>query len=227
MRHVLYALTLLPLAGALSAYSVEIAAPSIARSLANAAKVLTPATPEPAAVFVEADVPLEAPKQPSDEVSSPRPTSVRPRPPVARSAIPKKGVRIRAARVLQLANAGARPSGIFVPARGNRPPGLALAGVSGLGVGLIDGDVLTHAGGRPATSASAIVGMIIGARAKRVPELSGRFWRQGEAWNLIVEQPYVRKRRSGVAMLTASLAPSTGTGTSPSPSKARAYSARP
>ena len=227
MRHLLYALTLLPLAGALGAYGVEVAAPRIARSLANAAKVLTPPAPEPAAVFVEADVPLEALDQPSDEASSPHTPPARRPTRVAQAAIPKKGVRIRAARVLQLANAGARPSGVFVPARGNRPPGLALTGVSGLGVGLIDGDVLTHAGGRPATSASAIVGMIIGARAKRVPELSGRFWRRGEAWNLIVEQPYVRKRKSGVAMLTASLAPSTGTGTNPSPSKARAYSGRP
>jgi hypothetical protein len=63
--------------------------------------------------------------------------------------------------------------------------------VSALGIGLIDGDVLTHAGGRPATSASSVIGMILGARAKRIPELSGRFWRKGEVWNLSVEQPYV------------------------------------
>jgi hypothetical protein len=36
-----------------------------------------------------------------------------------------------------------------------------------------------------------VVGVVIGSRAQHVPEICGRFWRHGEAWNLIVEQPYL------------------------------------
>jgi len=120
---------------------------------------------------------------------------------VARRApvVPKKGIRVRAEAVLRLANAGARPSGIPVAAHGRRPAGLALVGVSGLGIGLVDGDVLTHAGGRPALSPGDVVGMVIGARAHHASEICGRFWRNGEPWNLIVEQPYVQRSHRGPA----------------------------
>jgi hypothetical protein len=80
-----------------------------------------------------------------------------------------------------------------VPAEGRRPAGLLLSGVSGLGVGIEDGDVLTHAGGRPALSESDVVGLVIAARGKEVPAIGGRFWRNGEQWSLVVEQPYVRE----------------------------------
>ena len=56
-------------------------------------------------------------------------------------------VRVRAERVLSLANAGVRPRGVPVPASAEHPAGLRLSGVSSLGVGLEDGDVLTRVGG--------------------------------------------------------------------------------
>ena len=60
-----------------------------------------------------------------------------------------------------------------------------------LGVGVRDGDVLTHAGGRPATSRADVVGMVIAARGAHQREIGGRFCRAGEVFNLIVEQPYL------------------------------------
>jgi hypothetical protein len=56
-----------------------------------------------------------------------------------------------------------------------------------------DGDVLTDAGGRPALSEGDVVGVVIASRGQRVPTISGRFWRNGEPWQLLVEQPYLQK----------------------------------
>ncbi len=111
----------------------------------------------------------------------------------ARVDAPHRGVRIPAATVLRVANSGARPTGIPVPAEGSRPAGLMLSGVSALGVGIQDGDVLTHAAGRPALSESDVISMVIAARGQEVPVIGGQFWRNGEPWNLVVEQPYVRE----------------------------------
>ncbi|MEZ4221128.1 MAG: hypothetical protein R3B13_09370 [Polyangiaceae bacterium] len=210
---------LLPLSGLVGSQAVDWAARPIAQGLGQAAALWAPAAAAPAEVYVEADVDAAA--------ADPTRIALAPQAALMRSAaVPRKGVRVSAGRVLALANAGARPSGVFVPARGARPAGLALTGVSALGVGLIDGDVLTHAGGRPASSAAAVVGMVLGARARGLPELSGRFWRNGESWNLIVEQPYVR-RSPERKRPRAFRAPSTDTGRTPIPSTARPNSARP
>ena len=104
---------------------------------------------------------------------------------------PRHGIRIARKVVLRLANGGVRPSGIPVPAEGPRPAGLLLGGVSSLGVGLQDGDVLTTAGGVPALSESEVVSVVIAARGRQVREIYGQFWRGSEPWSLIVEQPYV------------------------------------
>jgi hypothetical protein len=152
----------------------------------RAAHVALPARARPVpATFVEPEVEavLEAPAPGAEDAVLSRRVS----------RVPSKGIRVRAEAVLRLANAGARPSGIPVPPKGSRPAGVALVGVSGLGVGLIDGDVLTHADGRPARSAADVIGVVIGARAQHAREICGRFWRNGEAWNLIVEQPYVSR----------------------------------
>lgn len=151
-----------------------------------------PAAPLP--VFVE---PL-APPEPAAEERAKEPEVARARGTrraPASPPVPTKGVRVRAEVVLRLANAGARPGGFPVPASGDRPRGLALTGVSGLGIGLEDGDVLTHAAGRPALTPGDVIGVVIGSRGSRAPEIWGRFWRNGEPWNLVVEQPYPKKRR--------------------------------
>jgi hypothetical protein len=106
------------------------------------------------------------------------------------SSVPA-GVFVSADKVLALANWGARPNGIRVSASGPRPAGLMLVGVSGLGVGLRDGDILTHALGRPAVSESSVVGDVIRARGARQRQLSGRIWRDGRSFSLTVAQPYL------------------------------------
>ena len=110
----------------------------------------------------------------------------------ARAAAPApKGLFVSADKVLRLARAGARPAGIPVNAAGSRPSGLLLTGVGGLGLGLQDGDILTHALGQPAVSEEAVVGAIIRARGAREPQLSGRVWRDGRSFALVVAQPYL------------------------------------
>jgi len=110
----------------------------------------------------------------------------------SRAAAPApKGLFVSAERVLGLARGGARPGAIPVSASRGRPGGLLLTGVGGLGVGLRDGDILTHALGQPAVSEEGVVGAIIRARGARLPQLSGRVWRDGRSFALIVAQPYV------------------------------------
>ena len=111
--------------------------------------------------------------------------------PVRRSRPARRGVFVSASKVLELARQGARPSGIAVARSGTRPAGLLLVGVSGLGVGLKDGDILTQALGRPAVSESTVVGAVIQARGARQPQLSGQIWRDGRTFPLIVVQPYL------------------------------------
>jgi len=98
------------------------------------------------------------------------------------------GVFVSRTRVLAAARAGLRPTGSPVPATAWRPPGLALAGVGGLGVGLRDGDVLVSAGG-PATSEAAVVGVVIGALRSRARAISGVAWRGRQRIDVTVELP--------------------------------------
>lgn len=186
----------LPLAAALGAALAERVAQQLGRELAKSSAWLVPPPPAPPDVFVEPSAEPAASAMTTDGLSTPPPTVLTtPRPKGAPSA-PTKGIRVRADRVLALASAGVRPAAIPVQARAERPAGLAMTGVSALGIGLIDGDILTHAGGRPATSAGEVVGLVIGARARGAAEISGRFWRRGEWYSLVVEQPYVRPARA-------------------------------
>jgi len=102
-----------------------------------------------------------------------------------------RGLFVSAEQVLRLSRVGVRPSGIPVRSAGGRPGGLLLSGVSGLGVGLRDGDILTHALGQPAVSEEMIVGAVIRARGARQAQLSGQVWRDGHVFPLIVAQPYL------------------------------------
>lgn len=113
-----------------------------------------------------------------------------PRRPRAVAPAPQ-GLFVSAEKVLGLARAGARPGAIPVSADGPRPAGLLLTGVGGLGVGLRDGDILTHALGQPAVSEEVVVGAILRARGAREPQLSGRVWRDGRTFALVVAQPYL------------------------------------
>lgn len=100
------------------------------------------------------------------------------------------GIRISASQVLALAARRAMPQAVPVKASALHPAGLLLQGVSALGVGLQDGDVLTEAAGQKATSVAAVVGIVLAARGRQVPEISGKFYRGGVPFALSVEQPY-------------------------------------
>lgn len=109
----------------------------------------------------------------------------------AAQAAPERGVFVSAQRVLQLAERRVVPRGVPVAALGQRPAGLRLEGVTALGIGMRDGDVLTHVLGAPAASVAAVVGAIIQARAQNVRVITGQFWRDGRALPIAVEQPYL------------------------------------
>lgn len=100
------------------------------------------------------------------------------------------GIRISAAQVLALAARRAMPQAVPVKATTDHPAGLMLRSVSALGVGLQDGDVLTEAAGQKAASVATVVGIVLAARGRQVPEISGRFYRGWVAFGLTVEQPY-------------------------------------
>lgn len=108
-----------------------------------------------------------------------------------RAQAKRRGIFVPAARVLRLAEARAMPSAVPVAAEGKRPAGLRLVGVSGLGIGMREGDVLTRVLGGGVGSVADVVSRVIAARGRQVREISGEFWRDGEAWSLVVEQPYL------------------------------------
>ena len=99
-------------------------------------------------------------------------------------------IRISSAQVLSLASRRAMPGATPVHASAEHPAGLALHGVSALGVGLSDGDVLTEAAGQRASSVALVVGVVLAARARHSPVISGRFFRAGTPYVVTVEQPY-------------------------------------
>lgn len=101
-----------------------------------------------------------------------------------------RGVRVSKDAVRRLAKRRAIPSGTPVAAAGGRPAGLRLSGVSAMGIGLRDGDVLTHVAGVPAVSKAAVVQTVLSLRAKKAPAAYARFYRAGQPWNLLVEIPY-------------------------------------
>ena len=110
--------------------------------------------------------------------------------PSSTTSHPARGIRVSAATVLRLANRGVRPSGSAVAANADRPAGLVLQGVSGLGVGLRDGDVLTQVAGAPASSTGAVIGAVLAARQRRAPAMSGVVYRGADKIALYVEMPY-------------------------------------
>jgi hypothetical protein len=103
---------------------------------------------------------------------------------------PLPSVRVSQAVVLRLAQTATRPSGKPVAASGGRPAGIQVFGVSALGIGVRDGDVLTHVSGVPVTNAGQVVMMVILARGARAREMTGRLWRGKRSYTLVVEQPY-------------------------------------
>lgn len=155
-----------------------------------------PVSDEPESEAADSNVELEVESEStllSDTLSpdAPAPTAfARPK------AEPKLvGIRIRKAKVLALSRSAGIPSGSFVPATGERPAGMLLSGVSGLGVGVQDGDVLTHAAGQPVHSVAQVIGLVAGARHAKAPAISGTLYRGAQRIQLNVEMPYLERRR--------------------------------
>ena len=107
------------------------------------------------------------------------------------------GVRVSASQVLALAARRAMPQAVPVKANAYHPAGLLLRGVSALGIGMQDGDVLTEAAGQKASSVATVIGVVLAARAKLSPEISGRFFRAGVPFSVTVEQPYPKNTVPG------------------------------
>ena len=137
------------------------------------------------------------PALPVASAASPQAEPPRPKPARRDRKAPAEapaGVHLDADAVLALAERGVMPGAESVPASASRPAGLRLRGVSALGVGLKDGDVLSDVAGRPVGSVAEVVGLIAGQRSRRVPVISGRIWRGDRPLTLSVEQPYSWKK---------------------------------
>lgn len=118
----------------------------------------------------------------------PPPPAIGPSPSGPKRSAPR-GLLVREARVRAAARSGARPVGSPVAAAGRRPAGLALYGVSALGLGLRDGDVLTRAAGAAATSAEAVINAVTAAVHRGDPVVTGEVWRGTDRMVITVEIP--------------------------------------
>jgi S1-C subfamily serine protease len=153
-----------------------------ARRAAPPAELLQPAAEEtatPAAVSeLESGKPGKPAKSAKRRGKAPPPTA-------------ERGVFVAAETVLGLASRRVIPRAVPVPASASRPAGLRLVGVAALGIGLRDGDILTHVLGAPAGSVAAVIDAVVRARANSARVISGTFWREGRSLSLVVEQPYL------------------------------------
>lgn len=186
-------LVALPAGASLASQSV---ADSLGRTLGREAAAVISRMPRSPRPVPAPSSPVASPLE--VEAIASAPVSVSERKSLKRASKGKKaqaqapqGVFVSARTVLALAARGVAPKGVPVPAAGERPAGLRMVGVSALGVGLRDGDVLTRVSGGPATSFGAVVEAVIRARAQSARIISGEFWRDGRQHALAVEQPYV------------------------------------
>lgn len=108
----------------------------------------------------------------------------------SRGAEPVSGVYVSAEVVLRLANAGVRPTGVPARPTKDRPGGVELRGVSALGLGPRDGDVLTMVEGQAASSVGAVAAAVIGARSRGAAFVTGRAWRGATPYAIRVGMPY-------------------------------------
>jgi len=163
---------------------------------ATVAALLCVTTPLAAVASAGPDADAFTPDAPTDEAplavgeaatQSPAHGSAKTRPKSAAAG----AVFVSKATVLELAKSPARPRGSFVSQTPEHPAGLRLWGVSALGIGVQDGDVLIEALGATPRSPGQVIAAIIEARAKQPRFLSGTLFRHGQRVPITVEQPYV------------------------------------
>jgi hypothetical protein len=92
--------------------------------------------------------------------------------------------------ILRLAKARAVPAAQSVAATDARPGGVQLLGVSSLGVGMQDGDVITEVAGRRVRGEGDIVAAVLVARSQQAPTVSAVFYRGKVRGTLVVAMPY-------------------------------------
>lgn len=111
-------------------------------------------------------------------------------PPRRERAAAPAGIRLSRRRVLQLARARAVPRATPTAATSSRPSGLLLRGVSRLGIGVRDGDVLSHVSGVPVSSVGQVASLVMQARARKEAVVQATLWRGAQSFPLVVEMPY-------------------------------------
>ncbi len=107
-----------------------------------------------------------------------------------RAPAQSRSIYIDASTVLCIAQKGIQPTGKPVAQKGKRPAGIAVYGLSGLGIGVLDGDVLTDVLGQHVRLEAQVVAMVIAARTANMSTISGTLWRGMRAYAITVEQPY-------------------------------------
>lgn len=114
---------------------------------------------------------------------------------------------VSAEKVIHLSRQASVPASRYVPAQGQRPAGLQVAGVGGLGIGVRDGDVLTKVAGADARSSSAVISTVLKLRAQKAKAISGEFWRGQERWTIVFEMPYLDRKGPDVGQGAPGSAP--------------------
>jgi hypothetical protein len=189
-------LALLILPGGLALASVgrlEAPARGFGVELARGLPALPAAPPPVAALQVvgEATPDVTAASAPAANGSTPKKKGKGKKAPSAAPEGPSVYVSERT--ILRLAKARAVPQAQSVAATGERPGGVQLLGVSALGVGMQDGDVITEVAGRPVRGEGDIVGMVLSARSRQAPTISAVFYRGKVRGTLVVAMPYVNE----------------------------------
>ncbi|MBK9264103.1 MAG: hypothetical protein IPM54_30420 [Polyangiaceae bacterium] len=133
--------------------------------------------------------PPKAPAKASDSVAETRRSDAPSTRHAAPSAKTHRGIIVRTDAVVRAVRSGGRPSSVPAPATAQRPAGLSLVGVSAFGTGLRDGDILTSVGGAPATSESAVIGIVAGAISRNAKVITGVVWRGEQRFDVAVEIP--------------------------------------
>lgn len=102
-----------------------------------------------------------------------------------------KTIVVTAEQVLRLSKVARVPASRFVEQQGARPAGLQVAGVSGLGIGVRDGDVLTNVAGTQVQSSAGVISLVLRLRAQHAAAVSGEAWRGQERYRIVFQMPYV------------------------------------
>lgn len=165
--------------------------------------VVPQAAPDAQVDWSTLDEKVAAPVEPASEAQTPpRVVPAKGAPKVADKDAPIGALFVSAERALRLSREASIPASRYVPAQGARPAGLQVAGVSGLGIGVRDGDVLTKVAGSEVRSSAAVVSLVLKLRARKAKAISGELWRGQQRFQIVFEMPYLQDAASAPATTT-------------------------